>query len=534
MAASSSTIYTKLSSITFSDFTPSRVTRISSNPFLQEHDPIYSSIARRYPRPVSCGKFVPCSGKYISVDFTDYRPRSKNSKEGSEASHHRALCCAQVPCGEYYSSARLEASPSLKKQAIDGISCDDHSKPYSFDCLSLDPHCFPQESMALEVLQTDKRSRTSFAIAVDENPVVFDDTNVTPTANAPRAVECAVQQSRRLKPIKPEARLLRSPPPLPPKGVRPFADTATTFATKQSSDADGEQHYTLSLSPGEERRQLADAPAVKGVVVSAGRNCRSPSSSLSPSPPSSQRIVTTKPLCTDDCSPCLCHTEGNTNIDRSVTQSMEDPQHSTPYPPKPIPPPRSRRKRNHDFQSPDTPTARNASNDTRPTKTNSSPLNFLDTNVGEECGRFFVDYLGSRETDQFIGIVDECAMQMMNSKPPARSTQVVAYVTTERIRLAPPKAGPLFKSLAVKSILSVDQCSKNKRIIGVVIWKPRTKPVCHLLRSSDQLISNGLFEALSHVIQNLDDELLSKVGPLVQICCGIQHSHAFFLICTCG
>ena len=65
----------------------------------------------------------------------------------------------------------------------------------------------------------------------------------------------------------------------------------------------------------------------------------------------------------------------------------------------------------------------------------------------------------------------------MNCKPPVRANQVVAYVSTERIRLAPPKAGPLFKSFAVQSIMSVAQCHKNKRIVGIVMWKARTKKI---------------------------------------------------------
>ena len=375
--------------------------------------------------------------------------------------------------------------------------------------------------MALEILQVDKRPRTSFAIALDENPVLCDGGNCsssTQAASAPRAIEVAVQQSRKLKPMQPESRLLRSPPPLPPKGVRPLADTAT-FATKQSNDADGEQHYTLTLSPGEENKQLTDA-IVAEVEPSVGINCRSPPPSVSPSPPSSRRlIVTTKTLSSNNSSQSPFPDK---DLDRSVTQSMQNPQRNTPSSPRPIPPPRSHRQHRHSTPShlDNTPTAQ----DDKTTK--ASPVNFLATDAGNECGRFLVDYLGSREIDQFTSIVDECAEKMMNSKPSVRSTQVVAYITTERVRLVPPRAGPLFKSLAVKSILCVNQCSKNRRIIGIVMWKPRTKPVCHLLRCTDQLISNSFFEAMFHVIQSQEVAVLSKVGPLPESCSHLQHNHS--------
>ena len=314
--------------------------------------------------------------------------------------------------------------------------------------------------MALEVL-VDKRP-TSFAIAVDENPILFDSSkNQDPS---PIGLEFAVGESS-LERASGTAVRRRSPPPLPPKGIRPFA--AADESSTASSTTNTELHYTLALSPSQEQTEYSKT------MISSRHH------SPTPSPPSSRRVVKTNPL-----------------------------PHTTRSSPKPTPPSYASRR----MSKPGSKSVPNLSavpfehrND------KNGPFNFLDTTAGEECGRFPVDYLGNREIDQFVGVVDECAQQLMNCKPPVRANQVVAYVSTERIRLAPPKAGPLFKSFAVQSIMSVAQCRKNKRIVGIVMWKARTKPVCHLLRSSDQFISNNLLEALSQMVENVNIQSLMQV-----------------------
>ena len=99
--------------------------------------------------------------------------------------------------------------------------------------------------MALEVL-VDKRP-TSFAIAVNDNPILFDGSKDQDTLSSPIALEFAVRESSLEKraAIQPGGARRRSPPPLPPKGIRPFAaadDTSTA-----SSSPNTELHYTLAL-----------------------------------------------------------------------------------------------------------------------------------------------------------------------------------------------------------------------------------------------------------------------------------------------
>lgn len=489
-AGDCATIYTKLRSITFSDFTPSRVTRTSSNPYLQEHDPIYSTVAvRRFPHPVLHEQYsAPCIGTYITLDFSDCRQRSKSAEEASYSTNTALSSSSRVKHFSSNSQNRCKQLPELTEEGID--SCPAVLQPRL------------QSPMALDVMQVDKRP-TSFAIAVNDHPIIFPDgsssTQETAAAAAPIALEFAVRESRAGRTLQPSEPTQRSPPPLPPKGIQPCAMPAGFEEEKEerAPPVERENHYTLALSPNQNTRDNFE----RAVLSTTHQTSPSP-------PPSSRMIVTTTPLMIgEDTSPC---------------------RHHTPSSPKPIPPPRTRRLSSNSKSVPDLLSAVTSEHrqDSTPRQ---SPWNFLDSSAGDEYGRFSVDYLGSREIDQFVGIVDECAQQLMNCKPPVRATQVVAYVSTERVRLAPPKPGPLFKSLAVRNMLTVAQCVKNKRIVGVVVWKPRTKPVCHLLRSSDQLVSNNFMEALSYVIENLDSESLKKVAdtrmhvPTFSIPCNTHH-----------
>ena len=136
---------------------------------------------------------------------------------------------------------------------------------------------------------------------------------------------------------------------------------------------------------------------------------------------------------------------------------------------------------------------------------------FLFSGAGQELGKYYSSYIGSRELDHYVGCFDECAQQLVDPKAPVRSMDVVVYVTTEKVRLAPPLFGPLFKSIAVKDILAVGQCTKNKRLVGITVWKLNSVPVTHLLRCSDHLVSNALVESVNLATQTIDDAILNKV-----------------------
>ena len=135
-------------------------------------------------------------------------------------------------------------------------------------------------------------------------------------------------------------------------------------------------------------------------------------------------------------------------------------------------------------------------------------VSFMNCSAGPEMGRFPADYLGSKQVDSYIGYADALAKELINSRP----IEVMAYVTSEKLRLAPPKnASVLFKSFAMKDILSVQKCSKNRRIICVSVWKSKAAPQCHVLRCPTTLVSNALYDAILDQTQTVDDVSTDKV-----------------------
>ena len=130
-------------------------------------------------------------------------------------------------------------------------------------------------------------------------------------------------------------------------------------------------------------------------------------------------------------------------------------------------------------------------------------VSFLQCNAGDDCGSFPADYLGSREIDCYVGCVNTAAKQLVDSKP----VEVIAYVSSKKVRLAPPRnAALLFKSFAMKDILAVEMCTKNKWIVGFVVWKKgQPVPVCHVLRCQTNLVSNSLYDSLLYQTQQVDE-----------------------------
>ena len=181
---------------------------------------------------------------------------------------------------------------------------------------------------------------------------------------------------------------------------------------------------------------------------------------------------------------------------------------------KPLPPPKTKSQvdvfcsnhavenRSSSKSSPDL-TESTVSSSSSQQSIRSRSISFLNCSAGAELGRYPADYLGSRQADSYIGHADSIAKELINSKP----VEVVVYVTSEKIRLAPPKSSSLlFKSFAVKDILSVQKCTKNRRIVCVSVWKSRrTPPQVHALRCPSALVSSALYDSILDQTQNVDD-----------------------------
>ena len=142
--------------------------------------------------------------------------------------------------------------------------------------------------------------------------------------------------------------------------------------------------------------------------------------------------------------------------------------------------------------------------------TRSHSISFLQCKAGNDLGNFPADYLGCREIDSYNNCVNTVAKQLVDTKP----VEVVTYVSSEKVRLAPPRnSALLFKSFAVRDILAVEMCSKNKRIVGILVWKRSQSlvPVCHVLRCQNSVVSTDLYEALLYQTQQVDDVPREKV-----------------------
>ena len=85
MAADSSTLYARLSPIQFTDYTPSRVTRPSSNSYLQAHDTLEDLV--RVENELSHSTILACNerslkGRYVDIEFAVSYPGGSRSKVG--------------------------------------------------------------------------------------------------------------------------------------------------------------------------------------------------------------------------------------------------------------------------------------------------------------------------------------------------------------------------------------------------------------------------------------------------------------------
>ena len=145
-------------------------------------------------------------------------------------------------------------------------------------------------------------------------------------------------------------------------------------------------------------------------------------------------------------------------------------------------------------------------------------ISFLDIKAGEDGGKFDVDYLGSKELDKYIKSVNSITKQLMAERP----REMVVYVSSEKVRLAPPNSATLYQSLAVKDILWVRKCSRNKHVVAVVVWKSvHQKPICHILRCRDIVKAKRLFDTLWEQTQKVD-EIMDGQGQSPSRGCGSE------------
>lgn len=531
--------YTQISSIHVSDFTPSRITRPSSNHFLQEHcsiDELYHTLR---PSP-QLYRFLTqareaerkLKGKYIQVVFAETYPG----------------CPIHTSC-----KASCKAGPDTRPEMRPSSAIDRTANG------TVTPLCIRSRT---ERRRTAFRKRSDTKLSTDSGwsstsvsseqetgclPDVVGEMDVEPSVvvyhNPLGRTNGAMLSCSQFQPQNFEAATHTRTPANSRSLVRPVpfqlpADNEDIYKDLSSPE------NSLSLHT---RTSSTDA----GLPPSVENSCRS--SVTSSAPDGDSAIISSEEHCSEELtedahpyddivSPNLPETKPITIPSsqhrpisrRAPLTASEQPPLSLPAstPPvpvpvspntnrrgyKPLPPPKAKSQgdiyENKSSSSSSTFTTKDVSKSTPdlPVNEGQQPrlrsVSFMNCSAGPEMGRFPADYLGSKQVDSYIGYADALAKELINSRP----IEVMAYVTSEKLRLAPPKnASVLFKSFAMKDILSVQKCSKNRRIICVSVWKSRAAPQCHVLRCPTTLVSNALYDAILDQTQSVDDVSTDKV-----------------------
>ena len=492
--------YARICPLQFCDFTPARVTRRSENPLLQEHCAIdmpalYETVRKRHNSSLQIFSVLnraaeegerKLRGKYVELQFADSYPGCDGLAAPSVLQPAPSSGSCGAVGGEASSTTPTTPSPlfvrsrterrrtafrkrSVTKSGGSTESCEIYCS------LASEPGA--ERDMDVEsgvVIYQDRLGTSDPALLSCESSVT----------------SCEFDSPRRL------GRALVRPVPF----QLPAADAESGF--KEALLSPPSAHH-LPPSPPEHWEQQQDTDEGDPALIdshgsSSGDSDGSPQpphelvSSGKPHQPLSRRAPQVVPTHTPSPATPISHPHPSTN-----------PRHS-----KPLPPPKA--KSQNDMYSDGRDKEIASGCNSTPDLSGSSPVphrsrcvSFMDSSAGAELGRFPADYLGGRPTDSYIGHADSLAKQLINSKP----IEVVVYVTSEKIRLAPPRnSSLLFKSFAVKDILSVQKCSKNRRIVCVSVWKSRkAPPICHALRCPSALVSSALYDSILDQTQNVDD-----------------------------
>ena len=411
MAADTSTLYCSLSPITFSDFTPSRMTRVSSNPVLQEHSVVESLCKKRKASTSSltttCSTNVmkPRRGRYVQVEFVALLKKKSSSIRKHSLSD---------PTGSSHAlHLRSRIDPARKairvKNTCDGNLFNTHAATCTKSQLR------PTSSQRWPTLTTRMRYSPPSSPPPPPPPSIL----ARSTASLDRVLQetpaCSVAC-----------------------GVRP-TETSQFLSSR-------------SLQHAEAREDNIDCGSRHGSGGTAKRRpLPSANSSCTPSPPfSPQRGDSVSPLVS----------------------------------------PFYRRRCDGDS------TVNNSDN----TTTSHDP-SFLELEPGETYTCYRADYMGCKVVDEYADRVDECALQLINS----RATDVTVYVTAQKVHLALPGSDLLVASFSVRDMLHVTRCSKNRWIIGITTWRFRTTPECRIFKCGDSITATALYDGVRSHVQNLDN-----------------------------
>lgn len=533
------------------DFTPARVTRRSDNPLLQDHCildqlTLYDTVRRptSAPQPLMYSVFLSHAaesqrhlrGKYVELQFADSYPgceltpaglplrKERGESDVALSSHeiaedYAARSATPTPADPPTSCSPLFIRSRTERRRTAFRKRSDDTKTGGCGIGSLSTSTEEDESAANCSQTKDSGSTSEVAILMDiQSGVVMYHGRLAGAPPAPALLnnpvghrqhdDCEFTAPRRLvRPVPfqlPTADTtdgLREPPYSPPRSHHPLPSSPPSYFGGMRPSVGWQQNEGVPTLMGNLEEVSSDGDCLdvyceSSDIVSSGNHHQ-------PLSRQSLQTVPTSPISHPPTSSAASSSSSNASNHR----------HS-----KPLPPPKARSQGDmfdstipthggvKSNQTVSTPDLAGSTLSAGPL-TGSSPrlrsVSFLNCSAGDHLGQFPADYLGSRQKDSFMGHADSVAKELINSKP----VEVVVYVSSEKIRLAPPKnSSLLFKSFAVKDILSVEKCTKNRRIVCVSVWKSRRAlPQCHALRCPSALVSNALYDSILDQTQNVDD-----------------------------
>ncbi len=440
------TLYSQINPVSFSEFTPSRLTRVSSNPFLQEHCP-FSKLQNRRKANLEERSGALSLRKYAQLEFSEQKTSS----------------ISEPPAEDLYSTIRRykssHADSGFDLESVIGYTTDFLFEEEEIEGDSNLSESYPgvgghtRRIITQSPLTTDHHDTLmdrpiSFALAIGEDPILFDG----------------------------EAPIIPN---------RHDDNSSTVTSPQQQSISPLYQNVSSSLSPSPVQSELSEQTTVDDTayynryVVSRSS---SPSAQLPPTIPISQL-----PIRQSHKQQCVASME---NLLAESNEAIDPPA-------APVIINRLR------CNSASTPNLLQASSE-------------VDLSSIESYGRYSVCYLGSIDNiDSYSNCINDCARKLLDpscNKVPLILDNVTVDVVPEKVRLLQPKSGALLKSISMHDVFMFSQCTKNKRLIGILVWRKNTRlPICHLFRCSDQQVSNGFMESLLLVKQDIDYKLLEKV-----------------------
>lgn len=422
-AADTSTLYCTLSPISFSDFTPSRTTRVSSNPVLQEHSVVETLCKKRKASTSSqvatntIAVTKPRRGRYVEVEFVALLKKNAATRKHSLSD----------PTGSSHAlHLRSRIDPSRKAVRVKNICDGNFSNSRAATC---------------------KKSQLRPTISQQRWPTLTAKLRYSPPSS--------------------------SPPPLPPPSI---LARSTVSLDRILLDTTASGGLLCGVRPTETSQFLSCRGLEDGVTGSRHvggckalnrRPLQSVDSSCTPSPPfSPQRSDSLSPIGSP-----LHHIRCEEGL---AANKMSRKCERRP--------------------------------------------SFIELEAGAETHTCYrAEYMGFKVVDEYADRVDECALQLINSRP----TEATVYITAKKVYIAHQVTCStdmsLVASFAVRDVLHVSRCSKNRWIIGMTTWRFRSTPECRIFKCSDSMTATALYDAVQAHVQNLDNVTTCEVScTLVQ------------------